>query len=725
MADSLLTRITAAYNALANGGEKRSYVLKDVDQTSLYFGHQHQFTPPEYVEYLSTSNGVYTAATLRANLLASLPLRLYKTAKGDRVEVTAGRLRDLLSSVNPFWTWERLIRMTELSLCIWGQAFWFLERGNSGKGLPQQIWWGRGDRVTIVPHETGYIAGYLYDPVYGGTPIRFAPGEVIWMAHPNLVDEFAGLSPLAAARLAADTASAAMKSNRNIFENGMAMGGIVVPKSGTVFSDQQARELSESLERRFKGVDKAHRWGVFRDEVQVQELGVTPHDAEFMDALRWSLEDISRAYHIPIDLLGGQRTYENLEASLRAVWTLALIPEARFIASELTEKLLPMFGGEADEAVFDHSDIDALQEGKTEKWTRQHEQLAAGVITINEWRQGEGLKPVAWGDEPLLSAGLAPVSRILEPPMPEPIPQPAAAEPAAPLPAAEPATRAAAARPVIRQTAPAYGSDEHRAILTRAGDAAAPIEKRFIRKLKPLFEKQRDAVIKNLTGSRSRAEGDALTPFDPAEWEKIFSTEMLPLYVEAMGLFGQAAIDELALRLAFDLSAAEVQAFLVAMVQRFAERVNETTWTLLKGSLSAGVAAGETITQLETRVFDVMLDRIRSSAETIARTETQTAYTGSQLAAWRQTGVVEKKSWLAALDDRTRDSHREAHGQTVGLNEPFTVGGATGDGPGLMGAAEEDINCRCTTIAVLEDTPRAVNGYLKRLNLNGKHKVVV
>ena len=47
-------------------------------------------------------------------------------------------------------------------------------------------------------------------------------------------------------------------------------------------------------------------------------------------------------------------------------------------------------------------------------------------------------------------------------------------------------------------------------------------------------------------------------------------------------------------------------------------------------------------------------------------------------------------------DDRVRESHRDAHGQTVALDDDFDVGGATGPMPGNLGAAEEDINCRCT-----------------------------
>ena len=41
-------------------------------------------------------------------------------------------------------------------------------------------------------------------------------------------------------------------------------------------------------------------------------------------------------------------------------------------------------------------------------------------------------------------------------------------------------------------------------------------------------------------------------------------------------------------------------------------------------------------------------------------------------------GMTYSKEWVSALDDRVRDDHQEAHGQTVGIDEEFEVGGARG-----------------------------------------------
>jgi uncharacterized protein with gpF-like domain len=54
------------------------------------------------------------------------------------------------------------------------------------------------------------------------------------------------------------------------------------------------------------------------------------------------------------------------------------------------------------------------------------------------------------------------------------------------------------------------------------------------------------------------------------------------------------------------------------------------------------------------------------------------------------------REWASVGDDRTRDSHLDADGQVVGLNEPFIVGGESLMFPGDPdGSEEETAGCRC------------------------------
>ena len=61
------------------------------------------------------------------------------------------------------------------------------------------------------------------------------------------------------------------------------------------------------------------------------------------------------------------------------------------------------------------------------------------------------------------------------------------------------------------------------------------------------------------------------------------------------------------------------------------------------------------------------------------------------------------KMWVATLDGRTRHNHAELDGQVVAVEERFEINGLETKQPHMFGFASEDVNCRCRTVAVLDD----------------------
>jgi uncharacterized protein with gpF-like domain len=98
---------------------------------------------------------------------------------------------------------------------------------------------------------------------------------------------------------------------------------------------------------------------------------------------------------------------------------------------------------------------------------------------------------------------------------------------------------------------------------------------------------------------------------------------------------------------------------------------------------------------------DVNVERARM----IAQTESNRSVNFGQVDAWAQTGgVVNRKMWVSSGDDKVRDTHQQADGQVVGLDETFTVGSSRLDYPGDEdhGAdASEVIDCRCSMDPIL------------------------
>lgn len=129
-----------------------------------------------------------------------------------------------------------------------------------------------------------------------------------------------------------------------------------------------------------------------------------------------------------------------------------------------------------------------------------------------------------------------------------------------------------------------------------------------------------------------------------------------------------------------------------------AKSINATTLEVLRKELQLGFSAGESIQQLTKRIEGYFTGNAKYRAEMTSRTEVIAASNEGALYRYEQAGV-EKKQWLSARDERTRETHLAADGQIVGIHEDFVVGGDRMQTPGQGSDPSENINCRCTILA--------------------------
>jgi len=136
-------------------------------------------------------------------------------------------------------------------------------------------------------------------------------------------------------------------------------------------------------------------------------------------------------------------------------------------------------------------------------------------------------------------------------------------------------------------------------------------------------------------------------------------------------------------------------------------QINRTTESQIRRVIRSGLDEGLAVSAIGGRIRSIAGPMSAVRANIIARTETHTAANfGAQQAA-ELTGLDMKREWVSAQDDRTRDTseadHVDADGQTVGMNEPFTVSGEQMMFPGdPSGSAANVINCRCAVVFIYD-----------------------
>lgn len=116
--------------------------------------------------------------------------------------------------------------------------------------------------------------------------------------------------------------------------------------------------------------------------------------------------------------------------------------------------------------------------------------------------------------------------------------------------------------------------------------------------------------------------------------------------------------------------------------------------------ITQGIIQGEGIPEIAKRLTVGLSARNEDKMRMFART----ANTGAQNAGRQEMmeeaeddGIEVEKTWVATLDDRTRDAHQELDGQTVPVKEPFVYGTDEIMFPGDPNAEPYlTYNCRCT-----------------------------
>lgn len=134
------------------------------------------------------------------------------------------------------------------------------------------------------------------------------------------------------------------------------------------------------------------------------------------------------------------------------------------------------------------------------------------------------------------------------------------------------------------------------------------------------------------------------------------------------------------------------------------DKAKDTAWNSrhVTSAVTQAVLQGQTIPQLAASIAGIAAMDQRAAMKA-ARTAMTSAHSLGKLKGYERAadmGIDVKKQWLAALDSRTRSSHRHLDGEVVKLDAEFSNGLKYPGDPD--GPASEVYNCRCTLVPVID-----------------------
>ena len=342
-----------------------------------------------------TLSTVYTCVAFIADALSALPIKAMKDGESGPVEQPRPVWMD---RPNPERSWQEFAFEFFWSLLIDGNAYVF--RTVNGAGRTAELWNIHPERVKILRPASADRPAYFVDD---------QPIGVAWPVGPNLYHEriyptpnqVKGMSPITACRETVGLGLGLESYAGRFFGNSATPSGII-EAPGTLSQDQ-AQALRARWEEFHRGVSKSHGIAVLSGGAAYRPITITPDAAQFLESRNFNSSQIAAMFKLPPELVGATLptassiTYANITDR----WTELLrrwLPWIRKMQTLVTV-MLPGPGERGWRA-----EVDTDEYSKADIRTRFDSYavgIGAGVLTVDEARGEEGLRPLVSSPTPV------------------------------------------------------------------------------------------------------------------------------------------------------------------------------------------------------------------------------------------------------------------------------------------------------------------------------------
>lgn len=763
--------------AITRAAEKRAISIDSLRDrmpiTVASVGGQQSLTMSLDAEARGFSNSAvaYRCVDAIASNASSVPLEV---ARPDGSFIEGHPVAHLFNKrPNPFMSARALKQLAFMQAELAGQAFVWQDRGETGLGDPTEIHLVF-DQVDVVVDKpiaqrptTANIVGFMIRRA-DGTQVPVLPEEMIWLRYPHPFDPLGCLAPWRAARHAVDMDAYAREWQRSSYANGARPTGVLYVGD---MGEQEFTATRAAYRASMQGPDNAGKTMFIRSEpgaggqakgkgIAYERLTFTPEEMEYLESRVANADEVMLAFGVPRDYLVGGTTYENRTAAKATLWSDTIRPKLEMVSSEIDLRMLP---SDAEDAVFDLSGVDALQDSQDSVANRARASMYADITLVDEARAALGLDPLPNGlgahtltpyraqfapvqgatgtdsarswdaDFSRLTPDVGPVvERAVEAALARLL---GAAPPqvdAPPTPRLERADDAPSS-PSLADINAAYDELERagrRAVQGLAREQAERVLRDFDRLMKkPERSAAWLAEIRTEACAIAREQHVVLAVPDPEEvpaarltdmdvasgpdgWEeRIKAREIFdPTYWrrrtgDALRPWIERAWKRGGATISadFDLEEPTVADALRDRIDELAGQVTATTEQVLRSQILAhGVAEGESVPELRARIQRTFANLGDYRATMIARTETVGGYSQASFLAALDAGAT-TKTWLATGDQRTRETHRQENGRSAAMNKRFVLTKSRWPADATAPAAQS-INCRCALTYEFEES---------------------
>lgn len=336
----------------------------------------------------------FSAVSLISDTISTLPIGAYRRELGQRVYLNN----------RPAWVDQPDVDSSRsahyqqvlVSLMTSGNSYTRVFRNNSGEVV---------NLVVLDPLKVNVTRSAIGRKIftYEGEANGLTSDDIIHLTDVLEPGAIKGISRVEKLKEALGVASALQSYAARFFGQGATTQGIIEYPGD--LKPEQAKNLRDGFDSAHKGFRKAHRTGILTGGATYKTTTVNNDAAQFLESRRFAVEEIARAFNIPLSFMGipGTQSYASVEQNAIQFVTHCLRP--------YIEKIEWSYSRLLGAGEFIKFNVDGLMRGDfNSRTTAYNSALLTGWLSVDDVRRFEDLPPVEGGSVyrvPLANVDLA------------------------------------------------------------------------------------------------------------------------------------------------------------------------------------------------------------------------------------------------------------------------------------------------------------------------------
>ena len=337
------------------------------------------------------SSAVLCAVRVLSESIASLPFNLYRRVPGGGKEIAEEHpLQEVIAyQPNEWMTSFEWREWMQSQMLLWGNAYCFIKPGR--RGAVDQLIPLHASRMKAVRLENGRLQ-YQYTEEGKPTPTLYRQDQIFhlrWLSS----DGVTGYVPTTLSKDAIALARATELYTSAFFGNGAAVGTYI--ETSQPFKPDALQRFKQQWDEAHRGPDKAFKTVVMPHGFTKKADPVNNRDNALVETRRYAVEEIARAYRVPMHLMGDLSNvrYNTVEQSAIDFATFSLVPHCRRWQFACRRDLVV-----DDKSYFVEFDLSALMAGDYEaRGQFMRECFNMGLLSVDELRAQIGYNPLPNG----------------------------------------------------------------------------------------------------------------------------------------------------------------------------------------------------------------------------------------------------------------------------------------------------------------------------------------